>query len=250
MSGGAGSSRAHGGSLARMKRFYREALAADDAEGAGCRIELDRRPVRTPGRALLLLPNRRLAEAIAEEWAAQDEIIAPQTMPLMALACTATDVVAPRRAATIGELAAYAETDLLCYRAEQPETLVRRQAEAWQPLLDWAALAFDAPLLVTSGILPCEQPPQALAALRRAVEAHDDMALTALAAAVRAAGSLVIGLALSQGRLDAAAAFEAAELDASYQMEIWGEDHEALHARALVKAELEAAERFLALLRG
>ncbi|MGF1610023.1 MAG: ATP12 family chaperone protein [Kiloniellales bacterium] len=244
MSMGAGSP----GPMGPMKRFYREAVAV--ADGAGCRIELDRRPLHTPGRALLLLPSRRLAEAIAEEWAAQDKVIAPQSMPLMALACTATDLVAPRRAETVGELAAYGESDLICYRAEQPEALVRRQAELWQPLLDWAALAFDAPLLVTSGIVPRDQPPQALAALHRAVEAHDDLALAALAAAVRAAGSLVIGLALSHGRLDAAAAFADAELDASYQMEIWGEDHEALQRRALVKAELQAAERFLALLRG
>ena len=233
-----------------MKRFYREAQAVDEAETAGCRIELDRRPVRTPGRALLRLPNRRLAEAIAAEWAAQDKVIAPQTMPLMALACTAADLVAPRRAEAVAELAGYGATDLVCYRAERPPELVRRQGELWQPLLDWTALTFDAPLAVTGGVLPQSQPAMALAALRRAVEAHDDMTLAALAAAGHAAGSLVIGLALAHGRLDAAAAFEAAELDASFQMETWGEDAEARQRRALVKVELESAERFLALLRG
>lgn len=213
------------------------------------RIELDGRPVKTPGRALLLLPNRPLAQAVAAEWAAQSETIKPQSMPCMSLACTAIDLIAPRRAEAVAEIAAYGETDLVCYRADHPPELVVRQTATWQPLLDWAALTFDAPLVVTTGVLHKEQPAAAVAALGRAVEAQDDLSLAALATAVKAAGSLIIGLALQGGRLDAKAAFAAAELDALFQTEIWGEDPEAARQRAGVRAELEAAERFLALLR-
>ena len=116
-------------------------------------------------------------------------------------------------------------------------------------MLDWAALTFDAPLVVTSGILHQEQPATAVTALGRAVEAEDDLSLAALATAVKAAGSLVIGLALQARQLDAAGAFAAAELDALFQAETWGEDAEAAAQRARVRAEIEAVERFLALLR-
>lgn len=240
-----------------MKRFYKDTKVVSaapgdlsgDSAGGGLRIELDGRPVKTPGRSLLLLPNRPLAEAVAAEWAAQEETIKPHSMPCMSLACTAIDLIAPRRAEAIAEMAAFGETDLVCYRAEQPPELVARQTQTWQPLLDWAALTFDAPLVVTVGILPKPQPATAVAALGRAVEAQDDLSLAALATAVKAAGSLVIGLALLRGHLSAEDAFVAAELDALFQTEIWGEDPEAARQRAGVRAELEAAERFLALLR-
>jgi hypothetical protein len=132
----------------------------------------------------------------------------------MSLACTAIDQVAPNRGAVIGELMDYAGSDLLCYRADRPEALVARQAEVWQPLLDWAARELDAPLRVICGIRHEPQPEDALAALRRAVAALEDFPLTALDTATRASGSLVIALALHRGQVGAEAAFEAAELGA------------------------------------
>jgi chaperone required for assembly of F1-ATPase len=230
-----------------MKRFYKAAEAAE-AE-ADFTVLLDGRAVRTPGRALLALPARALAEAIAGEWAAQEDEFQPQAMALMSLACTAIDLVRPRRAEVVAELTDYGATDLVCYRAAGPAALVERQAALWQPLLDWTAQGLDAPLSTTESTLAVAQPEGSLAALGRAVKSHDDMELAALATAVKASGSLVIALALSAGRLDPAAAFEAAELDASHQIEAWGEDPEAARRRAAVMNDLRAARRFLELLR-
>ena len=233
------------GSGAR-KRFYKEARA--EAAEDGFEIRLDGRALRTPAGGRLVLPAEALAAAIAAEWQAQGDKVNPETMPMMSLACTALDRVAERREEIVGEILRFAETDLLCHRAEAPEELVRRQAETWQPLLDWAAEELEAPLRATAGILAVAQPPESLAALRRAVEALDDLALTALSVAVGAAGSLVIGLALLRGRLDPEAAFAAAELDASYQIELWGEDPEATRRRAVCRADLFAAARFAGLI--
>ena len=228
------------------KRFYKEAraVAAED----GFEVRLDGRVLRSPAGGRLALPSEALAAAIAGEWQAQGEKINPETMPIMSLASTAIDRVAIQRGEIVEEILRFAETDLLCHRAEAPDELVRRQAETWQPLLDWAAQDLGAPLTATTGILAVAQPPQSLAALRRAVEALDDLALTALSVAVAAAGSLVIGLALLRGRLDPEAAFDAAELDASYQIELWGEDPEATRRRAVCRADLFAAARFAGLL--
>ena len=234
-----------------MKRVYQTVTAEPASEdiGPGFVVKLDGRLLRSPAKAALLLPGEAVARAVAEEWDAQEPEVRPEAMPLTALAATAVDLVQPNRDQVVAEIAAYAETDLVCYQADGPSALVERQMASWQPLVDWAALELDAPLKVTRGILPTEQSATALKALQRAVAGHDDHALAALSSATRAAASVVIGLALSHGRLSADEAFEAAELDESYQMELWGEDEEALRRRAAVRADLEAAERFLALLR-
>ena len=234
-----------------MKRFYKEATAgaSPDPDRPGFVVLLDGRPVKTPRKATMAVGSAKLAEAIAEEWAAQAEVIAPLSMPLTSMACTSLDIVAERRQESEAEIAAFGEYDLICYRAEQPPGLVERQGELWQPLLDWTATELQAPLVTTSGLLAAAQPAEALAALGGAVAEHDDMAMAALASAVKAAGSLVIGLALSAGRIDAEAAFAAAELHETYQIEAWGEDPEAARRRVGVRADLEAAARFLGLLR-
>lgn len=231
-----------------MRRFYKIAAAGEAAATSGAfAVLLDGKPVKTPARRDLTLASRPLAEAIAEEWQAQGEEIKPQTMPLMALACSALDLIPARRDQEAGELAAYGETELLCYRAEHPADLVARQAAEWQPLLDWAAKHLDAPLEPVAGITARPQQAASLAALRKAIDAHDDLQLAALSLAVRSSGSLVIGLALSHGALTAEEAFEAAELDSSYQIEFWGEDTEAKKRRDGVRQDLETAERFFAL---
>lgn len=225
-----------------MKRAYKD-VATAPADG-GFAVLLDGRPVRTPGRRALVVPGAALAEAIAAEWRAQGERVEPHTMPLTRLASTALDLVAERRPAIVEEIAAYAATDLVCYRAEAPAELRARQDAAWQPLLDWAAERYGAALLATAGVVPRPQPAAALAALRRAVEAQDDLGLVALHAATAAAGSLIVGLALLEGRIDAAAAFDVSQLDETFQIEKWGEDAEAARRRRALRADLAEAATF------
>jgi chaperone required for assembly of F1-ATPase len=231
------------------RRFYKTVEVGPAQGGLG--VLLDGRPLRTPAKRPLALPAEALARGIAAEWDAQVEELRPAAMPLTQIACTALDLLAeaPARARAIEELVDFAATDLLCYRVEEPEDLAARQAAVWQPLLDWLALTYDAPLRVTTGIAAVEQSETALAALGRALAGYDALRLSALATAVRAAGSLVIGLALSEGRIDARQAFEAGELDETYNIERWGEDSLALERRAGLQADLLAARRFLDLLR-
>ncbi len=228
------------------RRFYRQATAT--ADGDGFVVRLDGRPVRTPGGQPLRLPSLRIAEAVAAEWQSQDATIVPATMPLMQLLATAIDRVAPQRAAVIDELLRYAETDLVCYRAEAPADLVRLQYQCWQPLLDWLARRWRAVLCPVFGVMPVAQPPAAIAALRAALTGRDDLALTALASVVQASGSLTIGLALADGHIDAEAACTAALLDETYQAERWGPDERAEHRRARIRDEVRAGWHLLVLL--
>ena len=231
-----------------MKRFYKRAEPLEGESGHG--VALDRRPVKTPGKRELIVPKRVLAAAIAEEWNAQEGEIRPATMPLTRLATTAIDRVATQREAIIEETANYAGTDLVCYRAAHPPALAARQQAVWQPLIDWAALRYDAPLMTTTGVIPKCQSAVSLRAFAVAVAEQDDFALTALHVATAASGSLVIGLALIEGQLDEQGAFATSQLDESFQIEAWGEDSEQTARRRALAADIAAAARFMLLLRG
>lgn len=225
------------------RRFWHETGTAEGPEGFS--VTLDARPIRTPAKTLLALPTRALAEALAAEWAAQDEAIRPETMPLTRLANSALDQVAPQHAAVADIVAAYGETDLLCYRADAPEELARRQAAAWDPLLEWACERYGAGLATTTGVVPILQPEAALARLRAAVAATTPWELAALHEFVSHTGSLVLGLALLEGASDPDTAWRISRLDEDWQITQWGRDDEAEAALAHRRAEFDAAVRFL-----
>jgi chaperone required for assembly of F1-ATPase len=230
-----------------MKRFYMKAETVPAAGGHA--IALDGRLVKTPGKRDLIMPSAALAAAVAAEWAAQQQDVRRARMPLTRLADATIDRSTVQRETIVRQVADYAGTDLVCYRAAHPPALAARQKAVWQPLIDWAAERYDAPLMVTSGVIPAIQPAASLAAFAAAVAAHDDYALTALHAATAACGSLVIALALLERRVDAAAAFAASQLDESFQIEAWGEDSEEAQRRAALAADIAAAAQFMALLR-
>lgn len=229
-----------------MKRFYKEAGVA--AVDGGYEVRLDGRSLRSPAKSPLILPTQPLADAIAAEWQEQGEQVQPDSMVLMQLAATAVDVVAVKRPDIVIGVAKYAETDLLCYRAEHPDILVERQNRHWQPLLDWATHRFDAPLHVATGLMPRPQPEDALHALFRAVDAYGPWHLSALQSATASCGSLIVALALMEGRLPAEEAFDVSQLDETFQIETWGEDAEATRRRAGLRRDIGAAGRFAALL--
>jgi len=230
-----------------MKRVYQKAEPVQRAGGHG--IALDGRPIKTPGKRDLIVPSGALAAAIAEEWNAQQGEVRTATMPLTRFATTTVDRVATQREAVIRQTANYAETDLVCYRAAHPPTLSTRQQEVWQPLIDWAVLRYDAPLVVTTGVIPKSQSPASLRAFAAAVAEQEDFALTALHVATAACGSLIIALALFEGRLDAQQAFAASQLDESFQIEAWGEDLEQTERRRTLAVDIATAARFISLLR-
>ncbi|WP_308909508.1 ATP12 family chaperone protein [Pseudokordiimonas caeni] len=229
-----------------MKRFYK-AVAVEAGEG-GFTIALDGHIVKTPAKATLVMPTETLAEAVAAEWAAQEETVKPDAMPLTRLANTALDRVALRMEEVAAEVVAFGGSDLLCYRADEPEELVARQAAVWTPYLDWARDALGAPLIVTSGIMPVLQPEASLVALRAEVAALDAHRLTALHGLTNGFGSLVLALARIKGFAGVDALWEAARLDETYQEEQWGVDEEAARFVALKKADVDAADRLLACL--
>jgi chaperone required for assembly of F1-ATPase len=229
-----------------MKRFYKEVAVA--AEAGGLAIRLDGRSVRTPARALLTVPGRTLADAIAEEWRVQGDEVDPRAMPLTGLANAAIDRVAPDPAAFAATIAGYAETDLLCYRAADPPDLIAREAAAWDPLLAWARARYDVAFEVATGIVHRPQPEATVRRLAAALAARDPFALAAMAPLVTIGGSLVAALAVAERRIDADAAFATTHLDELWQAEQWGEDSLALHAREARARDFAAAARFLYLL--
>lgn len=230
-----------------MKRFWKDVATVRQDDGWS--IELDGRPVRTPARALLLLPTEPLAEAVAAEWRDAAETVDPRAMPLTGLANAAIDRIAPEQEAFAASLARYAASDLLCYRADSPTPLIERQAAQWDPLLLWVRRRFDVDVVVTSGVAPVEQSADMLAKLHQAVAILDPFELAALSPLVTVGGSLVAALALHEQAIDTDTAWSAISLDETWQLDQWGHDAEAEQALAAREADFRAGARLLELIR-
>jgi chaperone required for assembly of F1-ATPase len=227
------------------KRFYKAAVAASRGDGHG--VLLDGRPARTPAKAELRLPTRALAEAVAAEWDAQTSHVDPATMPLTRLANTAIDGVARREADVRADIAKFAGSDLLCYRAGGPSELVARQSAAWDPVLEWVAATLGIRLILAEGVMPVHQAPEAMAAVARALEPHRAFALAALHTMTTLTGSALLALAVVARRLSAEEAWAAAHVDEDWQISQWGEDAEAAARRRRRWQEMAAAARLIEL---
>lgn len=230
------------------KRFYKQAEVAPLAEGFA--IHLDGKPVRTPTRALLVLPTKASAELVAAEFAAQGEQIDAMTMPVMRLANTAIDGVATDPQAVIEDILRFASSDMLCYRASSPEVLVVRQADAWDGVLDWARASLGARFLLAEGVMHVEQPREAIGAVGIHVSQRSEpMRLAALHLMTSLTGSALLALAVDSGELDLETAWTAAHVDEDWQIEQWGQDAEALARRNSRKRDMAAAVHLIEALR-
>lgn len=232
----------------KARRFWTVAEARPAGDAPGWEVVLDSRPVRTPGKQPLILPTEALAHAVAEEWEAQHDVIAPLTMPLTRAANSAIERVTPQQGAVAAMLVEYGGTDLLCYRAEAPVELVARQAAAWDPLLDWAAESLGARLQATAGIVPVAQDDAAMAVLDAKVGRLDPFRLTGLHDLVTLSGSLILGLAVLEGRIGAQDAHALSRIDEDFQISQWGSDIEAESAAAARLEAMQVAARLLTLL--
>jgi chaperone required for assembly of F1-ATPase len=230
------------------KRFYKMVTVAGGDGAGGFAVLLDGKPIRTPGKRELVLPAKDLAEAIATEWSAQGERIDPGAMPLTRLANSAIDGVTRREAEVRADIARYAGSDLVCYRAEQPEELVRRQAESWDPILAWAREMLGADLRVASGVMPLAQPQAGTEAVAKALDGLDAFALAPLHVMTTLTGSVLLALAHARRRVSAETAWALAHVDEDYQIGKWGEDAEAKARRERRWVEMSAASRMLAML--
>lgn len=229
----------------KAKRFWKEAQVADHEDGFA--VLLDGRSIKTPAKRNLILPTRAMAQAVAVEWDAQEEEIKPETMPVTKTANAALDRVAVQHGEVADMLAAYGDSDLLCYRADTPEELVARQAAQWDPILDWAAETLGARLEPRTGVIHKPQDEQALAALTARTHALDAYKLAAFHDLVSLSGSLVLGFAAIEKLHDIETLWDISRLDEIWQIEQWGADDEAEALTSLKKSSFLHADRMFTL---
>ncbi len=228
-----------------MKRFYKDVSVAHG--DGGFAVHLDGRAMKTPSHAPLAVPTEALANAIAEEWRGQGDEIDMKNMPMTGLAFVAIDTVRAQRDEIIEQLLNYGRADLICYRALDEVELKQRQAEAWDPVLQWVKHAYGAALVETSGITHVEQPPEAIVALKATLESRDDLALAALRVMVTITGSLILALALADHHIGTTATFVWSRIDETWQAERWGVDAEVKARESRMFSELQLAQIFLTL---
>lgn len=229
------------------KRFYE--AASTERRGTMHAVLIDGRQLRSPGKNPFFLPTGALAEACAQEWNDQVDVIRPETMPLTRLANVALDRTPETRQRILETIEGYAATDLICHRAERPDALIQRQSEVWDPLVNWALEELGANLKVAAGVIALDQPDAARRAYGAAAEGADDFRLTGIAHAVGVSGSGVIGLAMARGRLDGDTAFMAACVDDLWQLEVWGEDFIARQRLDDLQIEFAALDAWFSALR-
>ncbi len=229
-----------------LKRFYKEVAVVKD--GDGFRVTLDGRQLKTPAKRSLLLPTEKLANTLAKEWDDQDEHIVPLTMPMMALVSTAIDRIGQLRDGVIEQIAKYAETDLICYWTEDPEDLAVRQSKTWTPFIGWAKDTFGVEFKIHTSMMTSDQPEGIVDAFLKEINKYNDWELAALSSATHCTGSLVIALALLKKHIDATQAFEASQVDETYQIELWGEDWEAKDRREVIQKDLINIVKYMTLL--
>lgn len=229
------------------KRFYTDVSVAE-TEG-GFAVHLDGKPVRTPAKALLTLPTRHAAELVAGEFAGQQDVIDPVTMPVLRLVNTALDGVAQDPQAVLEDIQRFASSDLLCYRAGSPQALVDRQTAAWDPIIDWTRRSLGARFLLAEGVIHVEQPRESIAVIGVHLQGMSDpLRLASLHLMTSLMGSALLALAVALGELDAEGAWKAAHIDEDWNAEQWGQDAEAVARQAGRRRDMMAAVRLLAAL--
>jgi chaperone required for assembly of F1-ATPase len=231
----------------KAKRFWKEASVEQAEEGFA--VKLDGRPVKTPAKRTLVTPTRAMAEVVAAEWDAQEGEIKPHLMPATKTVNAALDKVAIQKQEVADMLAAYGDSDLLCYRAERPESLVTRQAEVWDPMLAWGAQALGARLEPRIGVMHRPQDPQALAVLSDTTHALTAFELAAFHDLVSLSGSLILGFAAAEQVRSDAQIWDMSRLDEIWQAEQWGKDDDAEAMAELKKSSFLHASRMFTLCR-
>lgn len=226
------------------KRFYKTVSVLN--EKGLYQLALDDRTVRTPGRQVLAVPSALVANTMAKEWAQQKTEINPATMPLTRLVNAALDGVSTNRAAVIDDIAKYAGSDLICYRAEDPERLVAQQTKMWDPALQRLEARLGARFVLAGGLMPVAQPQAALDLVRSALAPQSDLALSALHTLTALTGSILLTLDLQAGGLTFEAFWQAAHVDEDWNKALWGEDAEATHRREQRRVDAQAANLILA----
>lgn len=224
------------------KRFWQNATVEPTDEGFA--VHLDGKSVRTPGKSLLIVPTETMAQRIAAEWQAQEEKINPESMPWTRSANSAIEKVSAARAGVQEHLIDYAGTDLLCYRATSPASLIARQAAVWDPILAWAEHTFDAKLATTSGVMPVAQPEDSIERLAQTMPPMSDFQMTGFYELVALSGSFLIGLAAIHDFAGESELWDASRLDETWQFEQWGADEEAAEAAEIKKSAFLHATAF------
>ena len=225
------------------RRFYTTAAVAPHEQGVA--VTLDGKLARTPGRNLLTVVERAVAEALAAEWQGQGEHIDPATMPLTRIVNSALDRVSREMEPVRAEIVKYAGSDLVCYRGQGPQSLVAAQEAAWSPVLAWAREALGARFVLTEGVVAVDQPAESLVAVAAALPDLDPLRLAAVHVVTTLTGSALIAVAVLRGAFTPQAAWAAAHVDEDWQMKQWGRDEVALQCRAARWREMQAASLIL-----
>jgi len=234
-----------------MKRFYK--LVSTQKTNGGYLVTLDGRPVKTAMKHELLAANEDIANALVREWSAQEEAIVPDTMPITQILNTKIDRVTHERSAIEVYVFKYLDTDLLCYRTDNPPELKTAQENAWDEYLTWFENEYCTPLETTYGLSALSQPKATHEKAQAAIKDLNDDHFTVLQLITSLSGSIVLALAAIHGKADAKQIYAAMRVEENFKAEIYNEefyggDPAQEEKDKAIQLDLNAAVEYLTLL--
>jgi len=203
------------------RRWYSTASVVK--KGKEWAVQLDGKPIITPGQHTVLLPSEELAYLIAAEWESQGEKIRPILMPLMTLSATVLDVIPGKRTMIIKNLLAFLNTDVLVTRSPEESKLFQLQIKEHDPILNWFRGKFNVPINTCGeAYKTLTQPESTMHTIQWLLFDLSDWDLAAFNAITQCTKSLLIPLAIRYNFIDTQHAVRISRLEEMHQAAGWG----------------------------
>ena len=227
-----------------MKKFWKK-VSINKISSNSFQIMLDERILQTPLKRELVLPNLNLTQQIVKEWDQVSKNINTESMIFYGLLSTSLDKIIDNRNLYIDDILDYIDTDLICYRAENPKELVELQKNKWDPVISLIEKYIGTKVRVFEGILPKKQHTTVHRKLNNLINQFNNFEISALHRITNITGSIFLSLCVLNKDISKNEFFELSCLDELWQEKNWGFDKETFQKRKKISIELDKSIFFL-----
>ena len=168
----------------------------------------------------------RLADEIVREWNTDGKINSIKNSFFTKFCFSVIDMNKKDRESALSQLIAYGNCDPICYIADEPKKLHIKQKKLYDPLIDWAQKALSIKLNTGAGLLFIEQPLPNSGNIKKFLEELDNFHLTIIHELTKTLGSLFTSLALHNNIISSELAWEVANVEDNFRIDVWGEVEE------------------------
>jgi len=227
-----------------MKKFW-ETIEIKKVSSKEFYILLDNKKLKTPLKKELTLSCHLMAKEVLKEWDQRSDIINTDDLVFYGLLSTAIDRVREEKNSYINDIINFIDTDLICYRADNPTDLVSHQNKHWDPIILLIEKYINTKVSVFKGVMPSHQNSKVHHKVKNLVVELSDIQISVLHRITNLIGSVFLALCIIKKDLSNKQAFELSFLDELWQAENWGYEEDASTKRKKVRTELNRLILFI-----